>query len=61
VAGAASALDVPFHANIGILDECSGDILSALTRQRSFHSIVNLQGVINTYRDERNAEPRPFV
>jgi DDE superfamily endonuclease/Homeodomain-like domain len=38
---------------------------SALTRQRirrgSFHSIVSLQAAINTYLDERNAEPRPFV
>jgi hypothetical protein len=38
---------------------------SALTRQRirrrSFHSIVSLQAAINTYLDDRNAEPRPFV
>jgi hypothetical protein len=38
---------------------------SALTRQRirrgSFHSIISLQTVINTYLAQRNAEPRPFV
>lgn len=38
---------------------------SALTRQRirrgTFHSIVSLQAAINTYLDERNAEPKPFI
>jgi transposase len=38
---------------------------SALTRQRiwrgSFHSIASLQAAINTYRDQRNAEPIPFI
>jgi hypothetical protein len=65
VARAATALDLPFHADSGSWLNAVENFFSTLTRKRlrrgSFHSIVDLQAAINRYLAEHNAAPKPFV
>jgi hypothetical protein len=47
------------------MDQCSRDVLLALTRRRlrhgDFRSLVDLQVAINRYIAEYNDKPYPFV
>ena len=65
VARAAPALDLPLHADLGLLAERGRDLLlgadpTPLKRGR-FRSIVDLQAAINRYIAEHNQDPKPFI
>ena len=65
MARTASALDVPLHADFGVLAQPVEGFFAKLTRRRLkrgvFHSVVDLQAAINHFIAETNSEPRPFV
>jgi hypothetical protein len=56
-------LDLPFHADLGLLLNAVENFFSKMTRQRIrrgvFHS--DLQTAINAYLAEHNDSPKPFV
>jgi len=64
VAGAPSALDVPFYAHLRLLAQCRRRLLRQLARRRLkrsvFRSIVELQAAIGRFLTETNADPRRF-
>jgi hypothetical protein len=65
MAGTSSSLDLPFHPDIGILDQRRRGLLcqvdQAATLQRGvFHSLVALQAAINRFLEEANQNPKPF-
>lgn len=59
-----SALQIPLHANLVVLDEPCRALLRDLTadviRTGSFGSVKGLVDYINAYLAERNANPRPY-
>ena len=61
----ASALDLPLHADLGLLAERRRDLLLGADppppQPRRFHSIVDLQAAINRYIAEHNDDPKPFT
>ena len=60
---ASSALGVPLHPDLGLLDQRRRGFFSALTGRRlkrgDFRSLVDLQAAINRYIAEHNEDPRP--
>jgi hypothetical protein len=62
MAGPASALSLPCHADFRLLAERCRNLFSALTRKQLkrgvLRSIVDLQPAINRYLDEHNADPK---
>ena len=62
---APSALDLPFHPNLGLLAQRRRELLLQAhppTHPRGvFRSIADLQAAINRYLAEHNDNPKPFV
>jgi hypothetical protein len=65
MAGPASPLDVPFHADLRTWLNAVEGFFSKLTRRRLkrgvFRSVVDLRVAINRFVPETNADPKPFV
>ena len=60
-----SALDFPFHADLGVVAQRVEGFFSAITRRQirrgAFHSVDDLQNAIKRYIDAHNSDCRPFV
>ncbi len=65
MARAASALDLPLHADLGIMAQCVEGFFAKLTNRRLkrgvFRSVADLEDAINRFVAETNADPKPFV
>jgi hypothetical protein len=61
---APSALDLPLHADFGLLAQRRRGLLrhpdQARLKRGVFRSVVDLQAAINRFLEDHNAESRPF-
>ena len=65
MAGAPSALDIPLHADLGLLLNAVEGFFatlspSAVLKPCIFQSVVDLQAAINRFFDDHNAKSKPF-
>src|SRR6266542_3226119 len=62
MARAASALDLPLHANLGIMAQCRRRLLRQAHKSApQTRSVADLEDAINHFVAETNADPKPFV
>jgi hypothetical protein len=58
-------LDLPLHADLGLLAQRGRGVLCQISNRRLrrgvFHSLVDVQAAINRYLAEHNQSPKPFV
>ena len=64
MAGASSALGLPFHPNVASWLNVVNGFFGILTKRRLkccvFRSLINLQAAINRFLEDHNAQVNPF-
>ena len=60
-----SAMDAPFHADVGVLAQRGRGFFATLTKRRLkrgvFRSVVDLQAAINRFLEDHNQQSQPFT